>query len=263
MSSKLLKLYFFLCLLCLSNSSYGKSFVPDIETLLPYYEQPNIIMVCSPGRSGSTLLTDAVKSYSLKHEILKSHLLPPTKKKYAGKAVRFKGKILFIFSNPDKAAESALHLTVQSSRFGFNHFCNIETSDLNWLLKIGETSHQTEVDNLLSYDALGYYQHLVQWLYEKTKPTNQQEANVLAIRYENLWEPETIQAIKKFINFQRFKLPPKLPRGYSTKELTAKEVAFRTMYNLGTPESPRYLAYDNARTLWQQAPAFQYLKIID
>ena len=48
------------------------------------------------------MLTEQFSRFYQAHEVFKTHLLPPDK--------RFLGKIVFIFSNPDQAAESALYL---------------------------------------------------------------------------------------------------------------------------------------------------------
>ena len=222
------------------------------ESQLKKFQHSNTIMVASTGRSGSTLLTEAVVKAKKKSTILKTHILPPNNK--------YKGKIIFIFSNPDKAVESILHLTIDNDLLGKYHFSHVKTSDQNWLLKIGSTSKQTIEDNLLAYDALGYYQHLVEWL-QKTTPSTQSKAQIMAIKYENLWDDETILALKKFLKVKFFSLPPKQERGYSLNQLNPKEITFKEIYNLGTYESPIYRAYDNARNIWNEAQAIQYLNL--
>jgi hypothetical protein len=211
------------------------------------------IMVASTGRSGSTLLTKVVIAAAPGRRVIKTHMLPP-KKSF------FPGKILFIFSNPDQAAESALHKMIHNIRWGYLHFKYVASADKSWPSRIGGLGHQTLENNLLSYDALNCYQHLVSWLHE-TQPTNRKKAQILAIKYEHLWEPKTIKAIKAFLDLEEFDLPPRRERGCKWEELSEQEIAFRNYYNLGTFEHPRYAAYDEARAIWEAAPPFQYLKL--
>ena len=229
-------------------------FIAKREQLKPYYGIKNVVMIASPGRSGSTLLTNVTKKYASKYKVLKTHLLPPD--------TRYKGKILFIFSNPDRAAESALHLILNSKSHGATHFSHVETADQLWFQEIGRNgNNQTETHNLLAYDALGCVKQLEEWLHERSQPCDPQEAQILAIKYEHLWDFETIEAIKKFLKLKSFTLPPKRERGHEEAALFPEEMTFRKIYNLGTEEEPLYRAYDKARELCEQAPAFQYLKI--
>lgn len=229
-------------------------FIAKRENLKYHYENPQAIIIASTGRSGSTMLTEQIAKYVPKQNVLKTHLLPPKAK--------FKGKIIFIFSNPDQAAESALYMTLHHQLFAKNHFNYMETADRQWIKKIGGPLKQTEQDNLLSYDAFGTYEHLKTWLYTRTEPTDPEHAQILAIKYENLWDHKTTQAIRSFLNISDFRLPPQRTRGRDKKKLYSKEINFRKMYNLGTEANPRYAAYDDARVLWEQAPSFQYLKIL-
>lgn len=235
-----------------SLSAYETQFVNNERMLLPFYDNPNVVMVASSGRSGSTMLTNCLTQFSAKCQILKTHILPPKN--------RFRGKIIFIFSNPDEAAESALHLTIRNKGWGREHFYHMASSDLKWLQKLVETTNQTVEDNLLSYDALGCYQHLVEWLYN-TEPSESSKAQILAIKYENLWDLETVQAIKSFLKLDKFELPAKRERGYSSQELNPKELQFREIYNLGTEEVPIYRAYDHAREIWKNALPITYLEL--
>lgn len=230
-------------------------FISTIDELRPYHDNANVVIIASPGRSGSSMMTQCMRKYAAtQYTILKTHLLPPDH--------RYKGKIIFIFSNPDKGAESALHRMMTREKFGRLHFQHVETSDLNWWKGIGENAQNQTVDNnLLSYDALGCFEQLKGWLFDRAKPCDSEEAQILAIKYENLWEKPTIDAIKSFLNLKTFKLPPYSPRGYDQDELETNERIFRNTLNVGTPNDPLYSAYDEARVLWQQAPAFQYLKI--
>jgi hypothetical protein len=116
-------------------------------------------------------------------------------------------------------------------------------------------------NNLLTYDALGCFAHLETWLHDRTSPSTPEEAQVLAIKYENLWDPETVKAIREFLNLSEFFLPLYINRG--TFEQFPQEILFKQANNLGTEEHPIYPAYDRARVLWENAPPFEYLKIID
>lgn len=230
------------------------TFIAKRENLERYYNKESVVMIASTGRSGSTMLTEQISKFMPTQNVLKTHLLPPE--------ARFKGKIIFIFSNPDQAAESALYMTLHYKTFAKNHFAYMETADLNWLKKIGgDATQQTAENNLLSYDAFGTYEHLKVWLHTRTEPVDPEEAQILAVKYENLWDRATVQAMRKFLNIPNFTLPPKKARGREKEKLYSKEIQFRKMYNLGTKENPRYAAYDDARALWEYAPPFQYLKI--
>lgn len=249
MRLKLLMIVFAMASLFFPSES-DATFIKTRAILKQYYNSPDIVIIASTGRSGSTMLTGQVKKYDSRDEILKTHLLPPDQS--------FKGKIIFIFSNPDKASESALYLTFVSKSF-MNHFHHVETAEKGWIKKIG--GKQTLENNLLSYDALGIHEHLKVWLYTQTQPADPANAQILAIKYENLWDEETVAAIKDFLAVPDFSLPPKKPRGSSRKKEVPDLIAFKKMYNLGTESNPRYAAYDDARVLWEQAPPFQYLEI--
>ena len=252
MRFKILTILSLLTWIILPYSSQA-TFIADRESLVPYYGKQNVVIIASTGRSGSTMLTQQVTKYDARDKVLKTHLLPPD--------ARFKGKILFIFSNPDQAAESALYMTLHHRKFAKNHFTYMETTDWEWLKRIGGPLHQTKEDNLLSYDALGIYDHLKIWLYTQTEPADPIDAQILAIKYENLWDRKTVQAIQTFLNIPYFTLPPKRARGRTESQLFPKEIAFKKTYNLGTKTDPRYAAYADARILWEQAPPIQYLKI--
>lgn len=225
------------------------SFVYSRAKLASYYSRPDVIMIASAGRSGSTLMTDAMVANVSDRKILKTHLLPPDN--------RFHGKIIFIFSNPDKAAESVLHRCLNDKSFFIEHFEHIETSDIEWLNNI--KLMQTEEQNLLSYDALGCHQHLQKWF--SLKHADLQNAQVLAIKYENLWDNETIQTLKEFLKTENLNLPKKIERGHNSSELNPVENSYRNLYNLGSFENPRYKAYDQARILWEKAPPYQYFSL--
>ncbi len=233
---------------------YGEAdFIANRATLKRYNNDEHVVIIASTGRSGSTMLTSAIQKHASNYKVLKTHLLPPSPK--------FKGKILFIFSNPDKASESALHMSLRYRKFARNHFVHVETADREWAKRLGGAEHQTEEQNLLTYDALGIAEHLKVWLYTGVTPVNVNQAQILAIKYENLWEEATVEAIKAFLNIPNFELPPYRPRGEKEERLLAKEIRFRQLYNLGTEQEPRYVAYDEARVLWEQAPPFQFFRI--
>lgn len=97
-----------------------------------------------------------------------------------------------------------------------------------------DPQHQTEQDNLLSYDALGIYKHLKEWLFARTTPSSSKNAQILAIKYEYLWDDDTVQAIRNFLGIPSFKLPPYRPRGYQEGGLNPQEIKFKELYNLGT-----------------------------
>lgn len=235
-----------------SINGYNNHFISNREGLNLYGNFINVVLISSPGRSGSTLLTEALTKYATRFKVFKSHLLPPNS--------RFKGKCIFIFSNPDQAAESCLYRILHGHDFGEEHFANVETADRQWLKKIGGPFNQTERDNLLSYDALGTLKQLKEWLLIRTEPAELNEANILAIKYENLWDPATKEAIKGFLHISRFKLPPQEERKHN-QDLLPQEIAFRNIYNLGTKDDPHYKAYNQARALWEAAPPIQYLKL--
>jgi len=227
-------------------------FITTREEQIPFQNRADVDMLCSSGRSGSSMLTTALFYAEAKggRTLLRSHLLPPDP--------GFKGKILYIYSNPDLAAESALHLSNVDAYFGLFHFIHMESADRQWYYDLKDTTLQTDEKNLLAYDGLGCEGQLESWLHSKTTSCDKQEAQILAIKYENLWESK--EEIEEFLEF-KFGLPPKRQRGCQLDEISAKEQRFRRKFNLGTPENPRYKAYDKAREIWQKAPPLKYLKI--
>jgi hypothetical protein len=242
-------LLFFHCF----SACHGWECVKTRDELKFYEQRDDTIMVCSPGRSGSTLVSDTLdRSYPTKI-ILKSHLLPPNHV--------WKGKIIYIFSNPDKAAESILHVSLQENSFWNLHFDHMETSDLNWLHHLGHTWQQTVENNLLCYDALGTEKHLRQWLRRGVQPNSMRRSCIIAVKYEQLWEEEVINTIKTFCGLDEFPLPQKVERGYRVEEQSEKERLIKSTYNLGTEQNPRYAAYDRARNIWKNAPKFQFFSL--
>lgn len=237
-------------LVCLLPIESNATFIPTRDKLKHYCDKSNVVMIASTGRSGSTMLTEQCKKYLINQRVTKTHLLPPK---------QFRGKIIFVFSNPDLAAESALFMTLHREEFGRRHFTFVETADRAWLKKLGGAQNQTEQENLLSYDALNINEHLQAWLFTQVQPGSKEDAQILAIKYEHLWE--CLPIIRDFLDCPKFKLPRQRPRGRDEDELYVKERKIRRTYNLGTEDNPRYSAYDDARVLWEQAPPYQYLKL--
>ena len=246
----------FLSLILCAHLCHGWEFMPHPDDYKKFNLNKDTITVCSPGRSGSTLLADIMdisKPYKL---ILKSHLLPPK--------LPWHGKIVYIYSNPDKAAESIFHVSLDHSFICDGrstwclHFDHVETADKAWLAKIGDTVNQTVAVNLLSYDALGTERHLKRWLRKDVSPSTEKKGTILAIKYEHLWESGTIEAIKRFCGFDYFPLPEKKERGYALEVRSDLEKDVRRRYNLGTEAKPRYEAYDKARNIWKTAEKIQY-----
>lgn len=217
-----------------------------------YMNDPQVVVIASPGRSGSTLLKRAVVKYSKDSVVLKTHLMVPK---------NIKGKILYIYSNPDLATESALHKLFSDPAWGEHHFSNLFTADTNWVHELGGSYlNQTLENNLLCYDALGLEAHLRTWLLDSVTPVSLQKAQILAIKYEHLWDDDTVHQIMKFLDLKLFYLPPQKARGYSKDELDPLELNIKNYYNIGTFKKPRYSAYNQAREIWKDAPPYQYLR---
>ena len=197
-------------------------FARDHQALDKYYDREDVILIASSGRSGSTLLCSAVRACA--------------------------------------PGCTALHRSMGDRVFGFEHFQHVETADFSWLQEIGDSTQQTLIHNLLCYDALGYTEQLRQWLHTK-QPTGPKYAQILAIKYEHLWDKATIDAIRRFLDLKIFRLPPQQLRGCSLEEMSELEASIRLHYNLGSLENPRYAAYDEARELWKNALPFQYFRL--
>ncbi len=246
------RLIFLLTPLILTAASKNHFFAERRGDLAQYQNAPKAIAITSPGRSGSTLLFNAViDSANPKESVIKTHLLP----------FSWRGKILFIFSNPDLAAESTQHILLKNSPFMYKHFLHVEGSDILWFLKSGRKSQQTVDNSLLTYDALNITNQLRCWLHTKVIPSPQSEATILAIKFENLWDDDVVEDIRLFLNHPHFTLPPQKSRGITLKDLKEKERNIRLKNNIGTPEHPIYPAYDRAREIWQEAAPLTYLKI--
>ncbi|MBS0654266.1 MAG: hypothetical protein JSR46_00670 [Verrucomicrobia bacterium] len=239
------------CLAVCTTYSCPAIFVPTRGDLAQYNGNSEYVMVASTGRSGSTMLTDRLCKYLPEQYVLKSHLLPPSK--------AYKGKILFVFSSPDQTAESTLYMALHVKNFGVHHFANVETSSIAWRRNPSMITNPDAKHNLFTFDALGLERHLQVWLHTGVVPASVDEAQILALKYENLWDEETVEAIRSFLKIPEFTLPEWRPRGH--QDLTEKEIELRKAHNVGTEEEPIYRAYDKARALWEQAPAFEFFKI--
>ncbi len=238
-------------LLCLSSSTLAFIFVPRRVDYPAYYAITNALMIASTGRSGSTLLTRELEAQAKNYVVLKTHLFPPDP--------AFQGKILFVFSDPDQATESALRRSLRQPNFCYDHFNVLEGADRAWVKKMGNTLNQTAERNLLAYDGLGLEKQLVRWL--GLPKSGRDNAQVMAIKYENLWDVETVEAVKGFLGLQSFVLPPRKKRGARAEELNEREREFRVLYNQGSFEQPRYAAYKAARMLWEKASPFAFLRL--
>lgn len=219
------------------------------------YNRADVVLVASPGRSGSTFLADQLQEkVTPQYLVVKSHLLPPDHS--------FIGKILFIFSNPDVAAESALKRVLASKAFAIDHVNHVESVDWKWVEKLGGLYNIDIANNILSYDVLGCTLQLTEWLHNKTIPCTKDKATILAIKYEHLWDADTIKAINEFLGLEHFSLSAYRHRVHNFNEDLPLEKEIRLVYNLGTISDPKYKAYDDARSMWENAPPFQYLKIL-
>ena len=233
---------------CFLAFPLSANFIKEQKELEPYSSNENVIVIASSGRSGSTFLTEVIEEKAPQKVVLKMHRLPPKGP--------FAGKIIFIFSNPDKAAESAFHRSLNDPLFGVEHFIHLEGADKAWIQKLHSSAYQTVEHNLLAYDALGIEQHLKQWL-TLEKAGSLAQANVLAVKYEHLWDENTKEALAEFLGVKKLSLPQKRKRGQYT--LSPKERRIRSFYNVGTGDDPRYEAYEKARALWEEALPFQPL----
>ncbi len=237
----------------LLTMSYA-DFVELPEGFASYINDPQALVVASPGRSGSTLLVKAVAKAAGGRAVLKTHQFVPKE---------FQGKALFIFSQPDRAAESALHKLLEDEAFGELHFQHLFSSDKKWLAEMGhDTRKQSLYHNLLAYDALGTGIHLQKWLFDWVVPAPKETAQILAIKYERLWDVETQEAIRTFCHLDSFELPQKKERGCEEKKMSSLELLLRRVYNEERKKPPEYKAYDYARQLWEKAPPFQFLSQI-
>ena len=227
-------------------------FIRRAEELAPYSKKSDFIMVASEGRSGSTMLTEQLQKYIHPRKVLKTHMLPPPQ------ASSYELKTIFIFADPCLAAESVLHKCLITPGFANAHFRNMEGADQNWLAKLGGPKGQNAKHNLLSEDVLGVTNQLECWLYKRTKPTTPEKATIFAVKSEDLWNEETLEALRAFIHVPNFELPEYRPRGQY--KLSKMEKYFRKLYNQGTETEPKYAAYERARFLWNIAPSYQYLR---
>lgn len=256
--------YLILLFLPLSFLSASQIIIKKHKELASYEKREDVIMITSTGRSGSTMMDALTQKFCTGKTVLKSHLLTPKN--------GWKGKILFLFSSPDKVAESVFHISLNDKYFMHLHFQNMETTDPEWLPMLAQLAkenygkivmnfNQTIEHNLLSYDALGVEKQLIDWLEASTVSAPMEESCILAIKYENLWDEETVEALRQFLGVEKFELPKKKQRGYQGKIVCTNEKFIRATYNLGTEQQPIYAAYDGARAIWEAAPAYQFLKL--
>lgn len=240
----------FLLLCVLLTTSYT-DFIETSDGFSPYLNDPRALIVASPGRSGSTLLTKSLAKAAGSRTVLKTH-------QFVSSA--FKGKVLFIFSQPDRATESALRKLLKDPQFSYLHFQHIFTSDKAWFGKNSEEARrQTLEHNLLAYDALGTTLHLQRWLLDWARPSSPKTAQILAIKYEHLWDIATQKAIQTFCGLDHLELPPRKERGCKERNLSSLERTLRKASNKQNKSPPEYPAYDQAREIWEKAPPFQYL----
>lgn len=240
---------FILFFLSMSSCAYSFIFVRTPEEFLNIPNTENSILIASIGRSGSTLLTEVIeKSVLSERTVFKTHSLSPSKKFY-------QGKILFIFSDPNQSIESVLHRMLIDPQFSKDHFRHVTTADQEWFVQFG--LQQTAEHNVLSYDALGYFEHLHQWLLLETN-TSPQEARTLAIKYENLWDQETQEAICSFLQIDHLDIPPQETRGKFF--LLDQQKEFRAAHNIGSTKAPIYPAYAPATRIWRDSPPLSYFK---
>lgn len=248
-----MKIIFILFCICYCESSFSIGFLRDRQSYQDFLANPNSLVVASIGRSGSSMLQDVLLEYATPYyQVTKTHLLPPT--------FLINGKIIFIFGDPNASAQSVCEIMFKDSLWIKHHFSQIETSDMKWLYEL-DSMQQTIDHNLLNYDALGYEQHLQKWLQTQTVRCEINEAQILAIKYENLWDVDTIQSIKSFLQIPFLELPLYKPRGTRSK-MNEILTDIKTAYNQGTEDNPHYEAYKKATMYWEQAPNFQYLKIV-
>ena len=192
----------------------------------------------------SQSLKQIVERYSRSGQhVLKTHLLPPDP--------GFLGKAIFIYSNPDKSVESVFYAVNKDPVWGKTHFKHLEGADKEWSTSLEEI-------NLFSRDVLGLTNQLERWLLTGTVASNPQDANILVVKYEQLWEKATIKAMEQFLSLP-IKLPKKRERG--KYERPEKQKKIQTAWNKGSEKNPRYEAYDQARDIWANSPAFQFRRV--
>ena len=231
-------------------------FIKKRIELNKYTDRADVVMVASIGRSGSSVLYHTLLACADGYTVLKTHILPPDP--------TFKGKIIFIFSKPDTSIESALYQSLTDRGFIIDHFNNMELSDRGWLAQVHGGDEQTISNNLLCYDALGYGRQMNQWLVLKTvKADHPVDAQIMAIKYEDLWDPATIQGVMDFLGVESLPLPLQKDRRYKDRADHPAQRMFIERHNRGTDSDPIYQAYDEPRKLWAQAPAFQFLNLTD
>jgi hypothetical protein len=221
----------------------------DIEN---WMNSSNSIVIASSGRSGSTLLFDLFASRKFKKNVIKTHLLPPISLS--------KAKTIFIFSNPDQCAESSMYKMMESSWFFFWHVRHCENSIQEWHLELQDSKFTSLDNHPLAKDGLAVAEQIQKWVFSFPE-LEIKEANLMCVKYENLWEPATILAIEKFLKIRKLPLPAFKQRGYSDDQLSDFQKQAREIYNYGTKKNPKYHAYDEARELWEKAPAYKFCRM--
>jgi hypothetical protein len=206
------------------------------------------IICASSGRSGSTMLTSFLELSFPESRVFKTHLLPLDS---------FPGKIIFIYSNPHKAAESVLHQFSLSKDFSFFHIRHMESSKIEWHLGLDDDSNNKVVQNILAADFIGYGEQIKEWVYN-LEIADFSNATVMCIKYENLWDKNTLINLANFLGVDSVTLPEQKKRGAFFKDLSIQEVELINKYNIGTKNDPRYKAYDFAFDLWEAAPPFSF-----
>ncbi len=226
-----------------------RGFVSSYKEYESICNDTNVIVVGSVGHSGSTMLYEAVVESCEDRPVIKTHCLPPPKD-------RFQGKIIYIYSDPHKSIESLIHKATGTLKA---HMRNMQTGDKELSDELSQGFYDDKEmilkQRLLQQDLYGYFVHLDCWL-RRLPICDPEQANVLAIKYENLWEEESIKAIRFFLQDDSFQLPFYRPRG--DYELTAVEINARNAMNLGSKEHPRYKAYDDAWNIWNTTPSIQW-----
>lgn len=248
-----MRYYFFLILLILKMYNASNLWSVDWVFIKNQNEISELncsdldIMCASIGRSGSTMLTKSIKNNFPDRKILKTHILPPQ---------NFAGKIIFIFSNPYHSIESVMN-QFRDSNFTYNHIRNLESSSLDWHLPNNQYYNNLIIENLFKVDLLGLEKQLKDWVYN-LEEANENEAKVMAIKYEKLWDDQTQKMIAKFLNVDEFKLPVQKSRGIFKNKLSKKEKRLLQQYNIGSVDNPYYEAYEVAYDLWKNAPDYSF-----
>jgi hypothetical protein len=247
MNNKSFFIIYFLIIYSVNLQAFSE-FLSEREQLKDLNCLDSDLICASSGRSGSTMFTKFLVSKFPTSRVFKMHLLPPEK---------FSGKIIFLYSNPHKAAESALHQFYLDKNFSYLHVRHMESSLKEWHLELDDESNDKLLENILKLDLIGYGEQIKQWVYE-LENSDVTNAKVMAIKYENLWDEETLVNLANFLGIESVNLPEWKQRGDFHHELSFKERSLINTYNLGTTDHPKYQAYDFAYNLWESAPPFSF-----